>query len=390
MPEQSLGQELRRLRVASGMTLAELSARSAVRAAYLAAIEEDREEPSAPALRRVARELEPAGGSYEQLARFLTAPELDVSGEYADDARARLVDPPAPSAGDRVTSVWRGKTDLQIEAALRSIDEYTPDGRRAILAERDRRGLGEPDDQASDAAAPPIADAELQFDRAVTRPGSAATPEVTCTVCREPIPTEYHTVNGQVVCGGCRRAVESAAEPPAGIMPVAIAGVYGFGAAIAGAAVYYAVLAIANLQIGIVAILIGYMVGYAVRKGAKGRGGLRFQILAVVLTYLSVALAYTPVVITEVVKSQKAAPAAPSRPAPAAPKRGGVLGALAGLTFFISILPVVIVFGSLPFGLISGFIIFIGMRQAWRMTAAPLLQVFGPYRVGAAAASGSA
>ena len=39
------------------MTLAELSARSAVREGYLAAIEDDREEPSAAALRRIAREL---------------------------------------------------------------------------------------------------------------------------------------------------------------------------------------------------------------------------------------------------------------------------------------------------------------------------------------------
>jgi len=48
------------------------------------------------------------------------------------------------------------------------------------------------------------------------------------------------------------------------------AGVFGLGAAIAGAAIYYAVMAIADLEIGIVAILIGYMVGYAVRKGAAG------------------------------------------------------------------------------------------------------------------------
>ena len=65
-------------------------------------------------------------------------------------------------------------------------------------------------------------------------------------------------------------------------------------AAIPGAILYYAVIAITNFEIGIVAIAIGYMVGWAVRKGAGGRGGRRFQVLALVLTYWAVGLAYTP------------------------------------------------------------------------------------------------
>ena len=70
-------------------------------------------------------------------------------------------------------------------------------------------------------------------------------------------------------------------------MPLAIAAIFGLGAALAGAAIYYAVIAITHFEIGLVAILIGYMVGYAVRKGAGGRGGLRFQILAALLTVRS-------------------------------------------------------------------------------------------------------
>jgi transcriptional regulator with XRE-family HTH domain len=76
--DSSLGREIRRLRAASGLTPAELSARSGVPEANLTAIEDDREEPSAAALRRIVRPLEPAGASYAQLAAFLTAPELDV------------------------------------------------------------------------------------------------------------------------------------------------------------------------------------------------------------------------------------------------------------------------------------------------------------------------
>ena len=84
-------------------------------------------------------------------------------------------------------------------------------------------------------------------------------------------------------------------EPPRGAGPFVMALLFGLGAGIAGAIIYYAVIAITNFEIGIVAILIGYMVGYAVRKGAGGRGGRRFQVLAVALTYIAVGLAYTPI-----------------------------------------------------------------------------------------------
>jgi hypothetical protein len=54
---------------------------------------------------------------------------------------------------------------------------------------------------------------------------------------------------------------------------------------------------------------------------------------------------------------------------------------------FILALPVMVVVGGLPASLISAAIIFFGMRQAWRMTGVPRLQITGPYRVGAPRAS---
>ena len=88
--------------------------------------------------------------------------------------------------------------------------------------------------------------------------------------------------------------MELAAETPRGALPLLVAGACGLGAGIVGAIIYYSVIAIAHVEIGIVAILIGYMVGAAVRKGARGGGGRRYQILAVALTYFSVGLAYSP------------------------------------------------------------------------------------------------
>jgi hypothetical protein len=249
----------------------------------------------------------------------------------------------------------------------------------------------------------PVGSEELQFDRVITESTSSAIPSklaVICVGCQTSIETEYYDVNGSIFCSRCRTAVESAAETPRGIIPLITAGAFGLGAGVIGAVIYYAVMAIAHLEIGIVAILIGYMVGYAVRKGARGRGGLRFQVLAVGLTYVSIALAYTPIAVTGAIdaarKAQKASATTASsrgtaaatdsfRAAPAKPS-GGRLLAFVFLLALIGALPVLVVLGSLPFGLISAIIIFIGMRQAWRMTGAPWLQILGPYRVGAATA----
>jgi hypothetical protein len=129
------------------------------------------------------------------------------------------------------------------------------------------------------------------------------------------IATEYYQVNGTIVCERCRLAIEAHAETPAGIAPLVKAGVFGLGAGIVGAAIYYAVIAIANLEIGIVAILIGYMVGYSVRKGAGGGGGRRFQILGVALTYASVALAYAPLAFQQAIQADRKDQQAAAAPA---------------------------------------------------------------------------
>jgi hypothetical protein len=216
-----------------------------------------------------------------------------------------------------------------------------------------------------------------------------------------PSKREYYQINGHVACASCRSRAEAAMETPRDITPLLIAGVFGLGAGLVGAVIYYAVLALLNLEIGIVAILIGYMVGYAIRKGARGRGGRRFQVLAVCLTYASIAFAYTPIVIKAAIDERAAAKTAvstsattPEAATPTAaddrPANGqSMIVAVGASLLFVFALPVLIVFGSLPSGLISGAIIFFGMSQAWRMTGAPHLQILGPYRVGAAATTAS-
>src|SRR5262245_37164686 len=110
----------------------------------------------------------------------------------------------------------------------------------------------------------------LQFDTAVpqaTLGTVAATAGVTCAAGHRGMSTDYFDVNGQSVCGSCRTRLAEMAETPRGWGVFAKAGLFGLVAAIAGAILYYAVIAITDFEIGIVAIAIGYMVGWAIRKG---------------------------------------------------------------------------------------------------------------------------
>jgi len=236
----------------------------------------------------------------------------------------------------------------------------------------------------------------LQFDTAVPQFTSgpvATTPGVTCTMCQCGISTEYFDVNGQSVCASCRTQLAEMSETPRGLKSFAKAGLFGLGAAVAGAILYYAVIAITNFEIGIVAIAIGYMVGWSVHRGAGDRGGRRFQVLALVLTYWAVGLAYTPLTFqdmvdedrqqqaAEVTAAQTGGSASPSSDSDAPINIPLTLGFLFG---FSLALPVLAVISSLPGGLISAAIIAFGMQQAWRMTGVPPLQISGPYQISGA------
>ena len=258
------------------------------------------------------------------------------------------------------------------------------------------------------------ANEELQFERvapvAPVASESPATPGVVCKACNAPIQGAYFHVNSTVTCEKCKDTVVAAVSTPRGPKPLARSAGLGLVAAIAGAAIYYGVIALLDLEIGFIAILIGYMVGRAVRMGAGGRGGRRFQILAIVLTYWSVGLAYTPFFLKGLRKHEGASPSvsasdssravAPDSSVAIAPaSSGGTATAIApaadqgtdakmGLPlallvmfFYVFALPIIVIIGGGMGGLLSALIIGIGLRQAWRMTGTPALTIGGPYRV---------
>ena len=235
----------------------------------------------------------------------------------------------------------------------------------------------------------------LQFDTAVPiappAGAEAVSSGVTCAGCQTVQTVEYFDVNGQSVCEKCRDEISRQAEPP-GWGAVGRAAAFGIVAAILGAILYYAVIAITNFEIGIVAIAIGYMVGWAIRKATANRGGRRYQVLALVLTYWAVGLAYTPLTFQQLAEADKTEQAQTTEaPAPEAADSPDEVSAAIGIPLalgivvgFSLVLPVLMGFGSLPGGLLSALIIGIGMQQAWKMTGVPALQISGPYRIAAA------
>src|SRR4030095_8152025 len=109
----------------------------------------------------------------------------------------------------------------------------------------------------------------LQFDTAVpsVAPSGVITAQgVRCTVCQRAIADEYFDVNGQSVCDGCRTQLAQLAQTPRSWGLFVKAGLFGLVAAILGAILYYAVIAITDFEIGIVAIAIGYMVRSGLRN----------------------------------------------------------------------------------------------------------------------------
>jgi transcriptional regulator with XRE-family HTH domain len=360
-PANSLGQEIRRLRVAAGLTLAELSRRSALREAYLGAIEDGREEPSAQALRRVAQQLEPGDALYERLAPLLRQSEFDAFGRSsAEDTAPRL--PSTPIAG----------------ATAPDAGEDTPvDETAGLQLER------------------------AEFDD--SSPGSS------CALCAQPLIDAYFQVNGRVVCPNCCERLRAHVQSGSGWVRAARATGAGLLAAAAGTILYFAMLSITGYEIGLIAIVVGVMVGKAVSWGSHGRGGWKYQTLAMVLTYLSIVTSYLPIVIRGMAKNAAVDPAAhatvvdPSRqivgetsaertasetrtPSASRPRQpltfGGAVLATLLLILFACAIPFLM---GLP-NAIGIAIIGIGVYEAWKFNRRASFVVSGPHSLTAAAA----
>lgn len=211
-------------------------------------------------------------------------------------------------------------------------------------------------------AAPPAAagTAEpLQFDTVTAAPGAAA-PTV-CAGCKTQITDVYHMANDRVICSRCRTAVERGRNRDA-FTSLAMASLLGVGAAIAGCAINALWMKLTHSEFALIAIVVGFLVGAAVRKGA-GHGGWPYQILAVALTYVAIGLSYAPFALEAA--------------------QNGSSGLTGSAVYLVAII------GGLMYPMLSitssplsTFIIGVGLWQAWKQTRAVKLTFTGPYSVG--------
>lgn len=226
----------------------------------------------------------------------------------------------------------------------------------------------------SSASAPPPeasrGEESLQFDRADY--GTAeAPPASACSACQQPITGTYYAAGEHVICPPCRDEILASMTGGSGAGRFSRAVLFGLGAGIAGALLWYAVTKLTGYEIGLIAIVIGFLVGTAVRKGSADRGGLAYQLLAVFITYCCIVSTYVPDIYSQAANEPGDAP-----------------------TWFLLAFSIVIAFIA---PVLMGFENIIGMLiiafalwQAWQMTKYRPIEFTGPFTIAGSGAATAA
>ena len=205
---------------------------------------------------------------------------------------------------------------------------------------------------------------DLQFDRAEYQGPVATAP--TCAACKQAIAESYYEVNGQVLCPRCSEAIQAHLAGGSGLLRLARASGFGLAAAVAGFGLFFGVAKLTGYAWSLISVAVGLLIGSAVRAGSRGRGGLAYQALATLLTYLSISASYAALIV------------APHRMA-LDPKRA------AGLLALLLELPVVIGLARPITLLIIGF----ALWEAWKLNRRARLAFNGPFLVGDGQAEGA-
>jgi hypothetical protein len=199
-----------------------------------------------------------------------------------------------------------------------------------------------------------------------------------CKGCGKPLGDPYFRANGTPICPACAQAIQRQADSDTKAR-FARGMLFGVGGAILGLVLYVVFALVTGLMIGFVSLAVGYLVGKAITIGSGGRGGRRYQIAAVVLTYAAVSLSAVPIAISMHNKARKAEQqtelSAPTGDhAAMSPAR-----AVATLVF-VGLASPFLELSNPAQGLIGLVILFVGIRIAWRLTAGRSIKIEGPLR----------
>jgi hypothetical protein len=148
--------------------------------------------------------------------------------------------------------------------------------------------------------------------------------------------------------------INAPARPDTTLLAQAI--LCGIGGAILGAVLDGGFIALTHINIGYLALVVAWLVAKAMTLGSRGQGGFAYQVSAIILTYLSVSAAHSGLMWWEYRTTQHLS-------IPFTPHNLFVFAKL-GIIF-----PYTRFQDSGVSALIGLFILFIGMRAAWRMTS---------------------
>jgi hypothetical protein len=144
---------------------------------------------------------------------------------------------------------------------------------------------------------------------------------------------------------------------------------FGVGGAILGFALYVGFALATGWIVGFVSLAVGYIVGKAMLFGSRGAGGRRYQVAAVLLTYIAVSMAAVPIALSQQMKQRSAQQRAlASDSGIAAEPKMRPLRALGVLTV-VGLASPFLDLSNPAHGVIGLIILFVGMRIAWRLTA---------------------
>jgi hypothetical protein len=212
-----------------------------------------------------------------------------------------------------------------------------------------------------------------------------------CQFCHQPIAGTYYRTNDAMTCPSCAQKMRGKFAPDSHAAFVR-AMVFGIGAAILGMILYATFAIVTGIVIGYASLAVGWIVGKAMIQGSNGVGGKRYQIVAVLLTYAAVSTAAIPIWIhysgehkqTRQTSHRQASPSPESSDSDQLqgatpserPNFAVAMGTLIGLGLAS---PFLELSGNPVGGLIGLVILFVGMRFAWRFTAARAPAIFGPF-----------
>jgi len=227
-----------------------------------------------------------------------------------------------------------------------------------------------------------------------------------CRECKQPVIGPYYLANGAVMCGPCgeRLTREGRHDRPGAFVRALLAGTV---AAAIGLALYAGFTILTGIYVGYVSLAVGFIIGKGITVGSGGVGGRKYQIAAIILTYMAVSMAAIPIAFHQLSLSKGDKPSQQEQTQSAPPSSGSAgktdkpapgqesndekmsFGVALGKLALIGLASPFLELEDEPGGIIGLIILFVGLRIAWKITAERPFQISGPYQKALSASPGA-